>query len=201
MLPHIIILFFCFRPLKIDLFQRAVLFYRMTRSSSEILNTSHKPLQSERPDTSSSPAWLSLTDGKLCSVRTERFPLAKTSQLIKEEEAEAECQKKFSALPVPSHIIQPIYQDMMEHREKERKEAHEQRKQFLLSIQKPFSFLQREKEKREKLLARLNQVEQDMKNGVRVRKPSPKEIKDSPDPETKGRFSFSDLVWFYEQMN
>ncbi|XP_005724105.1 protein FAM161B [Pundamilia nyererei] len=157
----------------------------MTRSSSEILNTCHKPLQSERPNTSSSPAWLSLTDGKLCSVRTERFPLAKTSQLIKEEEAEAECQKKFSALPVPSHIIQPIYQDMMEHREKERKEAHEQRKQFLLSIQKPFSFLQREKEKREKLLARLNQVEQDMKNGVRVKKPSPKEIKDSPDPETK----------------
>ncbi|XP_031615506.2 protein FAM161B [Oreochromis aureus] len=160
----------------------------MTRSSSEILNTSHKPLQSERPDTSSSPAWLSLTDGKRCSVRTqacERFPLAKTSQLIKEEEAEAECQKKFSALPAPSHIIQPIYQDMMEHREKERKEAHEQRKQFLLSIQKPFNFLQREKEKREKLIARLNQVEQDMKNSVRVRKPSQKEIKDSPDSETK----------------
>lgn len=195
MLPHIIINFFCFRPLKIDLFQRAVLFYRMTRSSSEILNTSHKPLQSERSDTSSSPAWLSLTDGKRCSVRTqvcERFPLAKTSQLIKEEEAKAECQKKFSALPVPNHIIQPIYQDMMEHREKERKEAHEQRKQFLLSIQKPFSFLQREKEKREKLIARLNQVEQDMKNGVRVRKTSQKEVKDSTDFETKGRFSFSD---------
>lgn len=153
----------------------------MVTSSSAILNASHKPVQSERPNT--------LTDRKQCSRRTqlcERFALTKTLQLSKEEEAEAECQKKFSALPLPSHVIQPVYQEMMEQREKERKEGVEQRKQFLLSIQKPFSFQEREKEKREELIAKLNQVSHDVINDVRVRKLPQKEIKDSPDSsETK----------------
>ncbi|XP_030574563.1 protein FAM161B [Archocentrus centrarchus] len=155
---------------------------RMVTSASAIRNASHKPVQSERPNTS--------TDRKQCSRRTqlcERFALTKTLQLSKEEEAEAECQKKFSALPLPSHVIQPIYQEMMEQREKERKEGLEQRKQFLLSIQKPFSFQEREKEKREKLIAKLNQVLHVI-NDVRVRKAPQKEIKDSPDSsETKDR--------------
>uniref|UniRef100_A0A096MCQ2 FAM161 centrosomal protein B n=1 Tax=Poecilia formosa TaxID=48698 RepID=A0A096MCQ2_POEFO len=67
-----------------------------------------------------------------------------------EEEEEAECKKKFGAVPVPGHVIQPIYQEMMEVRENERKQGHEQRKEFLLSIQKPFSFEERDKNKREK---------------------------------------------------
>lgn len=110
----------------------------------------------------------------------------------KEEEAEAECQKKFSALPVPGHVIQPLYQEMMELREKERKQGHEQRREFLLSIQKPFSFQEREKEKREKLIQMLNQVSHDHKNKVAtVRKPLYKEVKDSSDTsELKGGFPF-----------
>lgn len=83
-----------------------------------------------------------------------------------EEEAEAECQKKFCAVPVPSHVSQPLYQDVMDLREKERKHCHEQRKNFLLSIQKPFSFQEREKEKREKLITTLNQISQVQENKI-----------------------------------
>lgn len=83
-----------------------------------------------------------------------------------EEGADAECQKKFCAVPVPSHVSLPLYHEMMQLREKKRKQGHEQRKDFLLSTQKPFSFEQREKEKREKLIATLSQIAQDQKSSA-----------------------------------
>ncbi|GLD62431.1 protein FAM161B isoform X1 [Lates japonicus] len=158
--------------------------------------TPHHLKQSERPN-SSAPASVLSTNWKHSSVRTsmltptktqqcERAALSKTTQMSKEEEAEAECQRKFSALPVPSHVVQPLYRGMMEQREKERKQGHEQRKNFLLSIQKPFSFQEREKEKREKLIAMLNHVSQDEKNKVpTVRKPPHKVEKDLTGSELK----------------
>lgn len=121
----------------------------------------------------------------------EQLASSKTTQMRKEEEAEAECQKKFCALPVPSHVIQPLYQEMMELRKKERKQGREQRREFLLSIQKPFSFQEREKEKREKLIAMSNQVSHDHQNKVAtVRKPPHKEVKDLSDSDLKGGFPF-----------
>lgn len=154
-------------------------------------DTLHHPRQSERLN-SSSPAWVSSTNWKHFSVRIqqcERLASSKTTQTIKEEEAEAECQKKFCALPVPSHVFEPLYQEMMKLREKERKQSHEQRRDFLLSIQKPFSFQEREKEKREKLIAMLNKVSHDEKNkAATVRKPPHREVKDPSDCELKGRF-------------
>ncbi|XP_070776363.1 protein FAM161B [Enoplosus armatus] len=173
----------------------------MRRSTSPSVLTSdketlHHPRQSERPN-SSSTAWVSPTNWKHCSIRTsmlkptrtqqcERLALSKTTQVCKEEEDEAECQKKFCALPAPSDVIQPLYEEMVELREKERKQGHEQRRNFLLSIQKPFSFQERERQKREKLIAILNQVSHDQKNKetITVRKPPHKEVKNS-DSELK----------------
>lgn len=83
--------------------------------------------------------------------------------MIKEEEAEAECQKKFVALPAPSRVKQPLYQEMMDRKEKQRKLVVEQRTNFLLSIQKPFSFQEREREKRDKLTAMTRVVDQKSK--------------------------------------
>lgn len=94
------------------------------------------------------------TESQPCS----RTDSAKTTQMKREEEDEAECQRKFCALPVPRHVTQPLFEQMMELREMDRKQGHEERKEFLLSIQKPFSFLQREREKREKMVALLKQV-------------------------------------------
>lgn len=102
----------------------------------------------------------------------------------KEEEDEAECQKKFRALPVPKHVKQPLYQKLVE-REKERKQEHEQR--MSASAQKPFRFQEREKEKREKMLAGLNQVSHDDKTkAATVKKPPHKEVKHSSASELKG---------------
>ncbi|XP_054469747.1 protein FAM161B isoform X2 [Anoplopoma fimbria] len=170
----------------------------MRRSTSTSALTSdkktlHRPGQSESP-TVSSPDWVSSKCNN-CSVRAsmltpartqqcEQLALSKTTQMIKEEEAEAECQRKFCAHPVPSHIIQPLYQDMMELREKERKQGHEQRRDFLLSIQRPFNFQEREKKKREKLITMLNKVSH-KKKAATVKKPPQKEVKDLSDSELK----------------
>ncbi|XP_041827960.1 protein FAM161A [Melanotaenia boesemani] len=143
--------------------------------------TSHHLKQ--RPLTSC-PPWVPSTKWKPLPVRTqlcERFASTKTTELTKEEEAEAECQKKFCAVPVPSHVNQPIYQEMIEVRKRERKQGHEQRKLFLISIQKPFSFHEREKKKQEKPMATLNQASQNPKINVHVRKVPHKDIKDSPE--------------------
>ncbi|XP_047466638.1 protein FAM161B isoform X2 [Mugil cephalus] len=165
----------------------------MRRSTSTSALTSEKntyfsPKQSERLN-SSSPAAVSPAHWRHRSVRTqqcERLALSKTTQQSKEEEAEAECQKKFCALPVPGHVVQPVYHKMVELREKERKQGHEQRRQLLLSIQRPFSFQIREKDKREKLLAMLNQVSHDQKtNAAPVKKTPDKNTKDSTDTELK----------------
>lgn len=113
-----------------------------------------------------------------------------TTQTRREEEDAAECQKKFCALPVPSHVTQPLYEQMMELREKERKQGHEQRREFLLSIQKPFSFQEREKEKREKLIAMLKQVSLDHQSNVSTVRKTHKEVKDLPHSKLKGGFLF-----------
>ncbi|XP_028994411.1 protein FAM161B [Betta splendens] len=93
-----------------------------------------------------------------------RLPSVKTTQMIKEEEAEAECQKKFVASPAPRHVTQPLYQQMVERKEKERKLVVEQRTNLLLSMQKPFSFHERERQKREKLMAMTKVMDQENKD-------------------------------------
>ncbi|XP_029981937.1 protein FAM161B [Sphaeramia orbicularis] len=159
-------------------------------ASTSALNSdkgsSHYPRQSQRPD-SSSHVRLSSTDWHHCTVKApvrtqhcERAFLSITKP-SKEEEAQAECQKKFCALPVPVHVSVPLYQEMMEQRDKERKQSHEQRKNFLLSMQKPFTFQEREKEKRENLITMLNQVSQEGKKAAAVRKPPHKIVKNSTD--------------------
>uniref|UniRef100_A0A665WY40 FAM161 centrosomal protein B n=1 Tax=Echeneis naucrates TaxID=173247 RepID=A0A665WY40_ECHNA len=147
--------------------------------------TSHHLKQPKRPN-----SFIQVRTSPLTPTRTqlcEEVALFKTTEMRKNEEAEAECQKKFCALPVPNHVIQPLYQKMMDLREKERKQSHEQRKKFLLSIQKPFSFQEREKDKRETLIAMLNQVSHKQKNKFHTsRKPLYKVKKDSLDSELKG---------------
>lgn len=137
---------------------------------------SNHPKRMERPN-SSAPTRLCSYNSSQCSPQCLEF---KSSQQRKEAEAEAECQKKFCALPVPNHVSQPLYQEMVEQREKERKRGHEQRKHFLLSEQKPFSFQDREKEKREKLIAMINIVSQDQKHKAAAAGKSPhKGVKDT----------------------
>ncbi|XP_034051059.1 protein FAM161B [Thalassophryne amazonica] len=154
---------------------------RSVSASALTKESTHQGRQSERPS-SVSPAW------KSSSRTPERHQQALcTSQRHKEEEAEAECQKKFSALPVPSHVSLPLYQEMKERREEQRKQGLEQRKRFLLAMQKPFSFTEKEKEKREKLLAMLNQAKQDPKSKAAAARKPTKVVKESSDADLTAR--------------
>ncbi|XP_027028272.2 protein FAM161B isoform X2 [Tachysurus fulvidraco] len=68
----------------------------------------------------------------------------------KEELDWAECQKQFRVSPVPEHMSKSLYDDIVKEQERVRQEGRQQRKDFLLSIQKPFRFHQREERTRER---------------------------------------------------
>lgn len=127
----------------------------------------------------------------------ERVSLLKTTQTHQEENAVAECQRKFTALPVPSHVTRPLFQEMKELKDKERKECQEQRKTFLLSLQKPFSFQVRENGKMENLVAKMNRLTQEephkaasVKKSVQNKSAFIKMEKDSQDRDQEGLLSF-----------
>ncbi|XP_053291149.1 protein FAM161B [Pleuronectes platessa] len=165
-----------------------------TYSMALVKDTSPHVRWTETPNSTSS-AWVHCSVTASKTQQCERSTLSKTTQMRKEEEAEAECQKKFCAHPVPSHVMQPLYQEMMELQKKERKQGLEQRKNFLLSIQKPFTFQEREKEKREKLIALLNQISPEQENkAAAVRKPPRKVEKDPLHSKLKAGEEFGRTV-------
>ncbi|XP_062429480.1 protein FAM161A isoform X2 [Rhea pennata] len=69
--------------------------------------------------------------------------------LKKQLEEEAECQKKFRANPVPASVFLPLYHEIVEQNEERRKSVKERSKLRLLASQKPFKFIEREKQKNE----------------------------------------------------
>ncbi|XP_056151348.1 protein FAM161B [Lampris incognitus] len=164
---------------------------RRSRSTSSLATgkgTSQQLRQLEKP-ISPSAAWISSTNVSQQTARASTAAQRGTQPLqqqalsntqlayvSKEAEAEAECRKKFHASPVPRHASLPLYHKLMQLREEERKQGHDQRKNFLLSIQKPFSFLERDKEKREKMIEMLSQTVQTQKatKAVVVSKTAPK---------------------------
>ncbi|XP_074146143.1 protein FAM161B [Sminthopsis crassicaudata] len=70
-------------------------------------------------------------------------------QVEKQNQEEAECQKKFQAQPVPAHVYLPLYQEIMEQNEARRQAGIQKRKELLLSSFKPFSFMEKEEQKKE----------------------------------------------------
>uniref|UniRef100_G3TUS9 Protein FAM161A n=1 Tax=Loxodonta africana TaxID=9785 RepID=G3TUS9_LOXAF len=75
-------------------------------------------------------------------------------QLLKKQEEDAECRKKFRANPVPAYVFLPLYHDIVKQSEERRRAAKERSKEALLASQKPFKFIAREEQKqaaREKL--------------------------------------------------
>ncbi|XP_074392712.1 protein FAM161A isoform X2 [Zonotrichia albicollis] len=69
--------------------------------------------------------------------------------LKKQLEEEAECQKKFRAKPVPAAVFLPLYQDIVRRREERRSSVRERSRLQLLATQKPFKFMERERQRRE----------------------------------------------------
>ncbi|KAF1609264.1 UNVERIFIED_CONTAM: hypothetical protein FQV15_0011143, partial [Eudyptes pachyrhynchus] len=69
--------------------------------------------------------------------------------LKKQLEEEAECQKKFRANPVPAAVFLPLYHEIVRRSEERRRSVKERSKLKLLASQKPFKFIEREKQRNE----------------------------------------------------
>ncbi|NXX78816.1 F161A protein, partial [Urocolius indicus] len=69
--------------------------------------------------------------------------------LKKQLEEEAECQKKFRANPVPAAVFLPLYHEIVERNEERRRSVKERSRLKLLASQKPFKFIEREKQRNE----------------------------------------------------
>ncbi|XP_043119072.1 protein FAM161B isoform X2 [Puntigrus tetrazona] len=109
----------------------------------------------------------------------QRKPLPQDSQKTKEMADLAECQKQFRVAPVPEHVSKPLYVDLVHEQERLRKEGREQRRDFLLTMQKPFGFHKREEKKRERLKEETASADKSEKTEpVCVRKPIPKAVSD-----------------------
>ncbi|XP_032912196.1 protein FAM161A isoform X1 [Catharus ustulatus] len=78
--------------------------------------------------------------------------------LKKQLEEEAECQKKFRANPVPAAVLLPLYQDIVQRNEERRRSVRERSKLKLLASQKPFKFIERERQRRETRKMQLKDV-------------------------------------------
>ncbi|NXB80239.1 F161A protein, partial [Donacobius atricapilla] len=69
--------------------------------------------------------------------------------LKKQLEEEAECQKKFRANPVPATVFLPLYHDIVQRNEQRRRSVRERSKLKLLASQRPFKFIERERQRSE----------------------------------------------------
>ncbi|XP_036397397.1 protein FAM161B [Megalops cyprinoides] len=128
------------------------------------------------------PFNITLREGQRKSQLLQNKVPLDTERLLggKMEAEEAECQKQFRAAPVPGHVFLPLYHDITEVREQVRKAGIEQRQEFLLSIQKPFSFVEREEKKKTEMKQQLCSpalLPQTTKS-IEVRIPIPKAVLD-----------------------
>ncbi|NXM93485.1 F161A protein, partial [Sylvia borin] len=69
--------------------------------------------------------------------------------LKKRLEEEAECQKKFRAKPVPAAVFLPLYHDIVQRDQERRRSVRERSRLKLLAAQKPFKFIERERQRSE----------------------------------------------------
>ncbi|XP_029134247.1 protein FAM161A [Labrus bergylta] len=108
----------------------------------------------------------------------------KTRSEIEQENAElrrqledlTECQRKFRASPVPAHIHLPLYEELQERNEERRRSTREREEQPHQTNQKPFSFLERERLKKEqKQLHQAQQSNQEKTKPFKA-KPVPKSV-------------------------
>ncbi|KAG8448917.1 hypothetical protein GDO86_015841 [Hymenochirus boettgeri] len=83
--------------------------------------------------------------------RKDKMKLRSLSvSLDAENEEDSECLKQFRAQSVPAEVFLPLYNELMEQNDAKRKSHILKRKEFLLSTQKPFSFIAKEEERKKK---------------------------------------------------
>ncbi|NWU65620.1 F161A protein, partial [Pterocles burchelli] len=83
------------------------------------------------------------------NVKSKSLIEMENDLLKKQLEEEAECLKKFRANPVPAAVFLPLYSEIVQRNEERRRSVKERSKLKLLASQKPFKFIEREKQRNE----------------------------------------------------
>ncbi len=127
---------------------------RLSRSSSFDRN-SGRPLSgsiSEWRNRVTVPKPFKMTLRESLKEKTRSRNLEEYERQLREREREEhlECQKKFKAKPVPAHVYMPLYDEMNQKNEEKRQEIREASMELTKSLEKPFKFMQRNEERREK---------------------------------------------------
>ncbi|KAJ8365865.1 hypothetical protein SKAU_G00146960 [Synaphobranchus kaupii] len=100
--------------------------------------------------------------------------------LLRKQMAEtSECRRKFRASPVPAHIYLPLYEEIAG-RDRERRQLSRQRdRHFSPDSQKPFSFLERDRRKKEEREAEIRHLPPAEEQRAFRAKPVPRSVYDS----------------------
>lgn len=83
------------------------------------------------------------------NIKSKSLVEMENDLLKKQLEEEAECQKQFRANPVPAAVFLPLYHEIVQRNEERRRSVKERSKLQLLASQKPFKFIEREKQRSE----------------------------------------------------
>lgn len=109
-------------------------------------------------------------------IKTRSEIELENAELRRQLEDLIECQRKFRASPVPAHVHLPLYEELQERKEERRRSTREREEQHLRIIQKPFSFLERERLKKEQKQLRHPQPSDQEKVKPFKAKPVPKSV-------------------------
>nr|XP_060614726.1 protein FAM161B isoform X1 [Anolis sagrei ordinatus] len=134
----------------------------LTLNNSDDVHNHYSPSQPFSKSKSASDAWvpsitipqpfkMTLREAREKSLMLKSHALLEleTTEQKRQSQEEAECQKQFRAQPVPAHVYLPLYQEIMEKNEIRRQVETQKRRELLLSMQKPFSFEEKEKKRKE----------------------------------------------------
>ncbi|XP_047221230.1 protein FAM161A isoform X1 [Girardinichthys multiradiatus] len=109
-------------------------------------------------------------------IKTRSEVELENAELRRQLEELTECQKQFRASPVPAHVHLPVYEELRERNEERRRTMREREVHHLRTVQKPFSFLERERLKKEqKQLHQQQESDQDKVKPFKA-KPVPKSV-------------------------
>lgn len=82
-------------------------------------------------------------------IKTRSEIELENAELRRQLEELTECQRKFRASPVPAHVHLPLYEELQECHDGRRRRMRLREDQHLQTVPKPFSFLERERLKKE----------------------------------------------------
>lgn len=138
----------------------------------EVKKCSSVPVQQEWSNrvTIPQPFTMMIRESGKPKKKSKALIIAEQERLERELQEELECQKKFRALPVPATTYVPLHELRREHHQQQPQECAK----VVHSI-KPFSFMKREEEKRQRKLETLN--------GRTNKKASKTQFKAKPPPQ------------------